>query len=214
LPTDYELAQRALDGDLDAFVALHGRLRRFTYHAARLIAGNHEDAEDIAQVTWLWLAERKWRLDPNQTRADGALHGFISRLVSYAAWRRLHPIPTDERDDFDGIAQLHSQIPDPETRLLSAELRERILDAIHSLPPQLRRVAILRYRDELPGPAIAALIGVTAAAVPAYFAEIRRRLRPQLQDLVDVPAPNVGRARGGHVRYDGDRYARRVSAHA
>lgn len=209
--TDVQLVPLAAAGDEDAFVRLWGRYHPLALGVARQIAQRPADAEDAAQLVFQWLLEDRWRLNPDVQMSGGNVAGLVKRLTVYASWRLQRPVQETDVDELGTIIKLaRSRWPTPEQRLLAKELRERILAAIKGLyPPYLRRTAELRYLSDPPlsGPAIARKLGIDKSTVPAYLDKCRKRLRPALADLVELP-PVGGRARGvtRHVRYDDDRY--------
>jgi len=71
----------------------------------------------------------------------------------------------------------------PSGRLLAAELRERVRAALESLEPRDREVLVLRYLEQLTSKEIAAVIGISEAAVKTRHRRALERLRRRL----DVP---------------------------
>ncbi len=71
----------------------------------------------------------------------------------------------------------------PSGRLLAAELRERVQATLESLEPRDREVLVLRYLEQLTSKEIAAVLGISEAAVKTRHRRALERLRRRL----DVP---------------------------
>jgi RNA polymerase sigma-70 factor (ECF subfamily) len=205
---DIDLAFRAQAGDMAALEALYRKHHDSAVRIAYGVTRSPTKAEDAAAEVWLWCLERRWRLDPEATRADGDLTGFIKTLAYFAAIKATYRSTVDRHTvdnltsegepDNNLLTRLHSTFPDPEAQLLRAELRRRLCGALDALPDHLRHVAYLRYVSELSGPDIAAIVGVQANTIPGYFDLIRKRLRVALEGVCTLPPPG----RYGHVRYE------------
>ena len=68
----------------------------------------------------------------------------------------------------------------PSGRLLRAELRERVQAALESLEPRDREVLVLRYLEQLTSKEIAAVLGISEAAVKTRHRRALERLRARL----------------------------------
>jgi RNA polymerase sigma-70 factor (ECF subfamily) len=70
--------------------------------------------------------------------------------------------------------------PRAEARVLDAEAQSRILEAIATLPPAMRRCLLLRVVHDLKYRHIASILGVTLNAVRSQISHGYRRLEPLL----------------------------------
>ncbi len=68
----------------------------------------------------------------------------------------------------------------PSARALEAELRERVQSALESLEPRDREVLVLRYLEQLTTKEIAAVLGISEAAVKTRHRRALERLRRRL----------------------------------
>jgi RNA polymerase sigma factor (sigma-70 family) len=198
---DTELVRLAAAGDADAFNRLYDTYSRFIEHKAAFYFGAAQ-AEDVAQTAWLWLLIGRWRVN-SEMPPNGRLYAFLAHVVRFAGWSLITQGSTREVV-VDDLPERVSLEPSPEQQLLAAERAKRLEGAVHALPPYLQVVAELRFVHELSGADIAQRVNVRPATIPPYFAEIRRRLRADLADVYDLPAPS----RTGHMRVDRpERYA-------
>ncbi len=171
--TDAELVHQAASGDRGAFRTLVERHRGLVYRLAYQFAGNHHDAEDIAQEVFVKLY--------------GALAGFrheaqftswLYRIVMHAcidhrrsrASARQHEEPGEAPDAL-------SRDPDPERCAYSAELGDRLLAALDRLPPRQRLVFTMRHFEELKLREIADALGLADGTVKRQLHAAIRRLR-------------------------------------
>lgn len=70
----------------------------------------------------------------------------------------------------------------PSARLLAAELRERVRAALEALEPHDREVLVLRYLEQLATKEIAAMLGISEAAVKTRHRRALERLRRRLDE--------------------------------
>jgi RNA polymerase sigma-70 factor (ECF subfamily) len=70
----------------------------------------------------------------------------------------------------------------PSARMLAAELRDRVRSALQSLEPNDREVLVLRYLEQLATKEIAAVVGITEAAVKTRHRRALERLRRRLDE--------------------------------
>ncbi len=68
----------------------------------------------------------------------------------------------------------------PSARALESELRERVQSALESLEPRDREVLVLRYLEQLTTKEIAAVLGISEAAVKTRHRRALERLRRRL----------------------------------
>src|SRR6478609_9969135 len=89
MSADADLISRAAGGDSSAFQALVERHRSMVYRVAYQFAGNHYDAEDIAQEVFI-----KVYRSLDKFRQDAQLTSWMYRIVMNACIdhrRRLQP---------------------------------------------------------------------------------------------------------------------------
>jgi RNA polymerase sigma-70 factor (ECF subfamily) len=70
----------------------------------------------------------------------------------------------------------------PSARLLAAELRDRARAALEALEPRDREVLVLRYLEQLSTKEIAAVLGISEAAVKTRHRRALERLRRRLDE--------------------------------
>ena len=81
--------------------------------------------------------------------------------------------------------RLASSGSSPSGRLLAAELRERVRAALEALEPRDREILVLRYLEQLTTKEIAAVLGISEAAVKTRHRRALERLRRILDESAE-----------------------------
>lgn len=133
-PSDEKaLVLAAQHGEQAAFSELVRRHQRRAYAVARAIVINHEDAEDAVQEAFLHAYRAINRFLPDQ--AFGAwLHRIVANAALDATRRR------KVRDADELPETVASPFKDPAEK---SELRQRLTDALNTLPQRQRAVIVL-----------------------------------------------------------------------
>jgi RNA polymerase sigma-70 factor, ECF subfamily len=199
LMDDAALLERLRAGDEAAFAALVARHDRALRRVARTFVRTDSAVEDVVQETWLGVVRG---LDAFEGRSS--LRTWIFRiLVNQARTRAVRdarslPFSALEDDDrpavdpvaFGGDGRWRSAPPrldtDPETSLLSAELRARLLEAVDALPPAQRAVITLRDVVGLPAPEVSELLEISDGNQRVLLHRARARVRAVLAPLVEM----------------------------
>ncbi|MFE1788377.1 RNA polymerase sigma factor [Streptomyces sp. NPDC059525] len=174
-----QLITEAQRGDTASIAALvsgsHPNVRRF----ARSLCATPEDAEDAAQEALIILYRKIGML-----RASGALASWMFRIVRNECLRRARAVVRDR-----------GHPPPPETAVDSAEdeaLRRleagRVAAAVAALPPDQRRVLIMRDVQGHSGRMVADALGLSTAAMKSRLHRARATVRTTLLTPPD-PAP-------------------------
>ena len=177
---DTDLISRAAAGDHSAFHALVERHRAMVYRVAYQFAGNHHDAEDIAQEVFIKVYRSLDRF-----RQDAQLTSWMYRIVMNACidYRRRHTssgaAPFGEEAE-QRMLNTPEEAPDPETRAYAGELGEVLEAEIQRLPPGQRMVFIMRHHQGLKLGEIADALGLAEGTVKRQLHAAVHRLRQAL----------------------------------
>ncbi|MFF4581824.1 RNA polymerase sigma factor [Streptomyces sp. NPDC001389] len=173
------LVAAAQGGDLDSLTALvsgsHPNVRRF----ARSLCATPEDAEDAAQEALIILYRKIGML-----RASGALASWMFRIVRNECLRRARAVVRD-RDHPPAPDTAADSAEDEALRRLEAG---RVAAAVAALPPDQRRVLIMRDVQGLSGREVADALGLTTPAMKSRLHRARATVRAALLTPSD-PAP-------------------------
>jgi RNA polymerase sigma-70 factor (ECF subfamily) len=179
---DTELISRAAGGDHAAFQALVERHRSMVYRVAYQFAGNHHDAEDIAQEVFIKVYRSLDRF-----RQDAQLTSWMYRIVMNACidHRRRHSpagaAPFGEEAEHK-MLNTPEEAPDPEARAYASELGQVLESEIANLPPGQRLVFVMRHHQGLKLCEIADALGLAEGTVKRQLHAAVHRLRAALAD--------------------------------
>jgi RNA polymerase sigma-70 factor, ECF subfamily len=188
---DSDLITRAAGGDLAAFQALVERHRSMVYRVAYQFAGNHHDAEDIAQEVFI-----KVYRSLDKFRQDAQLSSWLYRIVMNACidHRRRHlpagSAPFGEEAE-QRLLNTPEEAPGPEARAYAGELGEVLEAEINRLPHGQRIVFIMRHHQGLKLGEIADALGLAEGTVKRQLHAAVHRLRDALRHA-NVAAPSAG----------------------
>jgi RNA polymerase sigma-70 factor (ECF subfamily) len=189
---DSDLIARAAGGDTAAFQALVERHRAMVYRVAYQFAGNHHDAEDIAQEVFIKVYRSLDRF-----RQDAQLTSWLYRIVMNACidHRRRSTSPAAAAPSGDEAEQrllnTPEEAPGPEQRAYAGELGEVLETEIARLPPGQRLVFVMRHHQGLKLGEIADALGLAEGTVKRQLHSAVHRLR---QALTAVRVTAGGRA--------------------
>lgn len=177
---DSELITRAAGGDPTAFQALVERHRSMVYRVAYQFAGNHHDAEDIAQEVFI-----KVYRSLDKFRHDAQLTSWLYRIVMNACIdhrRRQAPAGSTPLGDEaeQTLLNTQEQAPDPEDRAYAGELGEVLQAEIARLPQGQRIVFVMRHHQGLKLCEIADALGLAEGTVKRQLHAAVHRLRQAL----------------------------------
>jgi RNA polymerase sigma factor (sigma-70 family) len=177
--TDADLVRRFKNGERDfAFDALVRRYQERVYWTVRRILGNHEDADDVAQETFVTCWQK---LD--YFREDANFFTWLYRISVNAALGHLRRQKVKQLVNIDSV---NSPFEDEDMRsdgeLLETERTTAIEAAIQALPPQQRIVFCMRYYDGLKYEEISAMLGKSTGTLKANYHHAIKKLEESLKD--------------------------------
>jgi RNA polymerase sigma-70 factor (ECF subfamily) len=194
------LLDRVRQGDTGARRRLldrhRGRLRRAVARRLDRRVAARVDPSDVVQEV---LAEADRRLDDYAVRRPLPYYPWLRQLADerMAALYRRHVKArrrTVEREEaipislsHDSAAALAERLVDhgsrPGSRIMRAELRQRLQAALDQLSEADRTVLILRHLEQRPTAEVAVRLGISAGAVRVRAVRALARLRELLADL-------------------------------
>jgi RNA polymerase sigma-70 factor, ECF subfamily len=169
------------DGDLDVFLSLVERHRRYMYNLAFRITGNEQDAKDVVQES---LLNAYLHLDQFEQRAD--LRTWLNRILVNCALdhlrsRRRRPDVNDPRPISDIVQTLASSSPDPERLVASADWRRQVSAAMETMSPLERVTFALRHFEGRSINEIAQTLGIGNNAAKQHIFRAVRKIRLALE---------------------------------
>ena len=178
---DDELVGLVLGGDLRAFGSIVRRYQDSVYATALRQTGNAADAEDVAQEAFLAAYESLSRL-----KEPAKLGNWLRSVTryTYSNWRRKHPEARPIDGDLCDAVQ-GQRWPRPDEAMQQEELRQRILEAVASLPQRTGEVIRLYYVDGFSYQDISDVLSMSMTTVKGRLQMGRDLLRKELLDMME-----------------------------
>jgi RNA polymerase sigma-70 factor (ECF subfamily) len=185
---DVLAVSRARSGDTDAFRVLVEHHSRSLFRLAFRMTGNQQDAEDVVQESFLRAYKQLARFDERASFGTW-LYRIAANcsldLVRSRKRRSEHLAPATDGSGGeveDPAASLPSTAPSPERMALSAEVRERVAEAMRDLSPTERTAFVLRHFEgmcmEEVGRVLDCQPGAAKHSVFRAVQKLRRALEP------------------------------------
>ena len=171
---------KALEGDQGAFEALIRTYGRTVYAHAYSVLRHREEAEDVAQESFLKAYKARWRLRDPEKFPQWLFS--IARNRALDALRRRKPAPlSDESEEIvdDGIEN-------PDRQLEGSELREKIHTVLSALPEHHRIAVTLKYLEGMDYQSIEKAMGLSNGALRGILGRALQTLRVELVSMQNL----------------------------
>jgi RNA polymerase sigma-70 factor (ECF subfamily) len=171
--SDYELAQKAAGGDLGAFEELYRRHFRRVYALALRMTANPEEAEDLAQETFIQLF-KKIGMFRGESAFTTWLHRMtVNQVLMHFRRRKSRPEYTSEE------GETPDQIVKGTENQARMPVVDRIVleDAIAKLPAGYRSVFVLHDVEGYEHNEVAEMLGISEGTSKSQLHKARLKLR-------------------------------------
>ncbi len=172
---ELELIRRCQRGEPDAFDLLYDRFGDVVWRLCYRIAGNSDDAQDLAQDVWLTVWQRI-----ESFRCESAFATWLYRVASNVCLQWLRKVRNKRTTPIDDIplvssARLESEVAD-------RDFLDRILTAVTDLPEPMKMALVLRVEQELSYGEIAEALDCTVAAAKMRVSRARALLADAVRE--------------------------------
>ncbi len=183
-PKDVEdqiLVERSLQGEQQAFEQLVKRYQKSIYNLAYRMTGGREDAEDLAQETFLRAYAKL-----NTFQLGRRFSPWLFRIVSNLCinWKNRQK---RREASMDLLSEAKKLFPDTSVDLFFQiernELQTRLQQEILALPVRYRLVFTLRYLEAHSCRDIAEMLDMPEGTVKTYLFRARRILKEKLKNF-------------------------------
>ncbi|MGQ0792675.1 MAG: RNA polymerase sigma factor [Deltaproteobacteria bacterium] len=181
MENDIELMMRVKAGDKSAFTEIMRRhykgvvnyIYRFTY--------NRETSEDLAQEAFMRLYRSAKRYE-----AQAKFSTWLYKIATNLCLTEVKSKGRDSNLSLDELEENTGSLPDPRSDkaddlIFRKEIKDKIFEAMKSLPERERLAIILCKYEETPYEEVAEIIGCTTGAVKAYVHRGRMKLIEKLK---------------------------------
>jgi RNA polymerase sigma-70 factor, ECF subfamily len=196
---DQALLSRLRAGDEEAFTALVARHDGALRRVARTFVRTDSAVEDVVQDTWLGVVRGLADFEGRSSLRTWIFRILVNRARTRAV-RDARSLPFSALEDDEGLTfepgafgadgRWASAPPrldaDPETGLLSAELRAQLLAAVETLSRDQRTVITLRDLVGLSAMEVCDLLDITEVNQRVLLHRARARVRAALLPLLEV----------------------------
>ena len=160
-PDDAQLVARSLAQDHEAFGQLIDRHASVIVNLGYRMVGNHAEAEDLAQETFLAAYKAL-----STFRANSKFSTWLYRIASNKCkdWLRVKR-PGQGRHDLDADEHLDLHIAEertPEALLSQQQVAQELEQAIQRLPPLYREAFVLKHIEGLSYEEMEEILGVNS----------------------------------------------------
>ena len=186
---DQNLIDRICSGDQTAFYDLVGRYKKKIYHLAYDITGNHHDAEDISQEVFMKVYRAL-----ETFRRDAKMSSWLYQIAvntSIDSLRRKSTKPAKSMGELDHMSTQENILAggsydfDPVRSTESAQIQNRISQALQKISPKERTVFVMCHYNGLKLNETAAILNVTIGTVKSLLFRAIRKLRKELSPLLN-----------------------------
>lgn len=187
LDIDQQIVDRVKQGDKQAFNLLVTKYQRKVMNLVSRYVSNQSDSADVVQEVFI----SAYRFLPT-FRNDSAFYTWLYRIAVNTAKNYLvvnakrsgsNEIDIMDAETFDTSDQMRD-IADPEQMLSSEQVHKTIMNALQSLPEDLRTVITLREIDGLSYEEIAEVVGCPVGTVRSRIFRARDVIDSQLQHVM------------------------------
>lgn len=185
LPEEKALVQALHRGDRYACNEMVARFSGKIYSVALRLTGRPEEAEEVLQDTFIKACR-----GVESFEGKSSLGTWLYRIAINNGLTRLRqePVPTlsldatlDEAENLPAPGSFYDWRWEPESVLLTDELRQAMDEAIAALPSALRAVFVLRDIEGLSTQEAAEALNLSAANLKVRLHRARLLLREQMQ---------------------------------
>ena len=181
-PDDRQLLQRIVERDKDALDALYGRYATPVYSLALHMLKQPPLAEEVTQDVFLniWLKAASFNADRGQPRS-WIMSVAHHRVVDVIRSRRRTALVTDP-EGYETLERLPSGGASVESQVQQNLDRERIMQALATLPDSQREVILMAYYEGYSQSEMADRLGQPLGTIKTRVRLAMQKLRSALQE--------------------------------
>ena len=190
---DETLAHRAASGDMEAFEELVNRHRGVVYRLARSVTGNHHDADDASQETFVRVFRALGSYDPGRP-----FKPWLKRIIYNTSLNVLRSSKVRSREiASENLPEIADPSAGPGSSIQMKQTVGKVDQALNDMPGELRTTLLLRAVDGMSYKEIAATTGVRIGTVMSRLSRARERVSDVIRPVGKSAGKVVSRGKKG-----------------
>jgi len=179
---DLSYINEVLAGNKDAFAGLVDRYKDMAYTLAVGLLRDSQEAEEATQDAFV-KAFRSLQGYKRKARFSTWIYRIVyNECISRLRKRRVHMVSLEE---YSAAEKDHDEMIDNEDITDLEEQRQRVHQALGTLPEKDRSIVMLYYFEDLPVEEIARITGLTSSNVKIRLFRARKKLHSELNVLIN-----------------------------
>jgi RNA polymerase sigma-70 factor (ECF subfamily) len=177
-----DLVSKFIQGDHAAFTELVGRFKKKVYSVAYQMLGNHLDADEVTQETFVRIYNRR-----KQLKDVNYFASFLMRIATNYSidlirkrQKRYVSVEDESQTQTSTSVELSEKIDRPDQIYEKREILRKIKQTIEQLPPKQRVTVILHDVEGFSKAEVAQILGCPQATVRSNLHIARTKLRKWL----------------------------------
>jgi RNA polymerase sigma-70 factor, ECF subfamily len=178
--SDFDLAQRAQRGDINAYGEMVRRYQKVVFNTCYRLLGERREAEDLTQEAFIHAYQRLQLYDPQRPFGP-----WIRRVAANLCLNRMQikfPVLLPLDEETEQAASAEDVVEEQERTALA----QRVWTALCELPAHYRAVIEMRHYQDLSYAEIAEILHLPLSDVKSHLFRARKLLAEKLK--VDEPA--------------------------
>ena len=179
-----DLIKAFVNGDDAAFADLVRSYRKKIYSVAYQMLGNHLDADEVVQETFVRIYNKRSTLKDVSNFSSFLIRVAVNYAIDIIRKRKIHGEITSEPSDLPGDIQIYlaSRVETPSDAYRNKQLMQEIERALHQLPPRQKITAILHDIEGYSKSEIAQILECPEATVRSNLHIARSKLKKILKN--------------------------------
>ncbi|PWJ43698.1 RNA polymerase sigma factor [Sediminitomix flava] len=181
---DFELIDKAIEGDEKAYASLMNRYRKSVYHTILKMIRNVDDAEDLTIEAFAKAFKNLHKFKKDYTFSTWLFRIATNNTIDFIRKKKLDTMSIHSgittKDGDEVTFNIKDSGRDPQEEAIRSQKIEIVRQFVSLLPPKYQRLVKLRYFDELSYDEIAKELNAPLGTVKAQL----HRARELLYDLV------------------------------
>lgn len=174
---DFQLIDRAVLGDDNAYAKLLQRYKRPVYHMVLKMVRNIDDADDLTIEAFAKAFRGLHRFKKDYTFSTWLFRIATNNTIDYIRKKRLNTLSIENTYTDDDGQSISIDVEDgnnnPQEETIRAQKAELLLQFVDKLPGKYQKLVRLRYYDELSYEEIAERIDAPLGTVKAQLHRAR-----------------------------------------